>query len=134
MRAKTVSAAVTASWGILTGVLLWTASEPDVLASAAGIMAAIVSAWLGFDVSKVKDRTYSLPAGSSEKTRVFRYVYCSVCCLALICIAVARHGYDGAPLAITILTGAAGAPMALLVASVNVSKNGRDKHEQSTLQ
>jgi len=50
-------------------------NDSSVMVATASGYIAILSAWLGFDIAKTRDRTLSLPVGEFENLRISRYVF-----------------------------------------------------------
>lgn len=64
--------------------------DSSVLMAAAGGYAGILSAWLGFDIAKTRDRTLSMKAGEFEKLRISRYIFALASIGVLLIISLIR--------------------------------------------
>ncbi len=60
---------------LITGALFLSESDPAVMIVSALGYTTVLSAWLGFDIMKMKARTEALPSGKFEDMKITRYLF-----------------------------------------------------------
>lgn len=66
-----------------------------VLVAAAAGYTGVLSAWLGFDIAKTRDRTLSKKAGEWEDLRISRYLFALISIGVLLVISIIYDGTTG---------------------------------------
>lgn len=80
-----------------------TDNDPSVLIAAAGGYTGILSAWLGFDIAKTRDRTLSRAAGDWEPLKIARYLFALGAVGALLIITILRDVGSFSPVKVVLL-------------------------------
>ena len=126
--AKVISSVILIGWTALSLLAVWYTNNTEIASTCAGVMLSIIGSWLGLDLNKVRSRSLDMPVGECEPVKPFRYGLCAFCPSILLLVLFYKYGDAGdVGMAYQLLVTAAGAPLALFVASINTAKNAKNK-------
>lgn len=77
--------------------------DSSVLVATAGGYAGILSAWLGFDIAKTRDRTLSMAPGKFESLKMARYIFALLSIGALLVVSLVNDAGTYGPVKILLI-------------------------------